>query len=174
MAQTENHKRNSHLRGATQFPIPFYECVCMNVYGRQKSQHKDVTCFSWHFFSWAIILIASAYHWKHEAHSSQGLAVGQWILDFAFLDISSSSTPTKFRRHVDYIDSVGRRRKEEGGSNSDKIYIETLTWQVGKKNREFPVVFSCLLEFWWFFQSVCFFGESVFDYVTMCLFVVFF
>jgi hypothetical protein len=45
---------------------------------------------------------------------------------------------------------------------------------VGKKNREFPVVFSCLLEFWWFFQSVCFFGESVFDYVTMCLFVVFF
>jgi hypothetical protein len=76
------------------------------------------------------------------------LAVGQWILDFAFLDISSSSTPTKFRRHVDYIDSVGRRRKEEGGSNSDKIYIETLTWQVGKKNREFPVVFSCLLEFW--------------------------
>jgi len=58
---------------------------------------------------------------KHEAHSSQVLAIGQWILDLAFLDISSSSTPTKFSRHVDYIGSVGRRRKEEGGSNSDKI-----------------------------------------------------
>ena len=50
---------------------------------------------------------------KHEAHSSQVLAIGQWILDLAFLDISSSSTPTKFSRHVDYIGSVGRRRKEE-------------------------------------------------------------
>jgi hypothetical protein len=51
------------------------------------------------------------------------LAVGQWILDFAFLDISSSSTPTKFRRHVDYIDSVGRRRKEEGGRRKEEVTL---------------------------------------------------
>jgi len=45
---------------------------------------------------------------------------------------------------------------------------------VGKTNREIPVVFSCLLEFWWFFQSVCFFLWICFwlcDYVFIICFL---
>ena len=45
---------------------------------------------------------------------------------------------------------------------------------MGKTNREIPVVFSCLLEFWWFFQSVCFFLWICFwlcDYVFIICFL---